>query len=1269
MPQLVFLSGCRTGEASGNGAVSSLAESLIEQGCRAVLGWGRPIADTVATQTAAYLYSKLAAGYQLAEALTSTYQHLRESRVEDWHLLRLYISGQCPKALVEPLGDQVWLPEEPIYEQFLDSQGIVRVATPQEFVGRRRTLQRSLKALRSAEKLGVLVHGLGGVGKSTVAARLLERLQGYEQVFVYRQLDEDKLLRQLAEQCLSENGQEILQGKLPLAQKLTKFLREGLNEPTQRLLFVLDDFEANLELRTDGSAVLKPDAATVLMSLLRAITQSRLPHRLIITSRYNFPLPELDQRLHREQLAALSGTDLQKKCNRLASFAPGSEVDQALQFEALEASTGNPRLLEWLDKVLQAQHLNQSQILEQVKIKSQEFRESILAEELLNRQSSKLRRMLGFCLAYQLPVPQSAIEVLCPKTFDVDTCIPKSVAIGLLECTHREGEILYYVPRILEPLLDFPEDSIELYKTAVEHLDAIWFFKGLQNDLNARKELLEASPYEAPLEQALSTDRLLELYRLASKSLMPDILSRANWFLVMRLDQQKRYREVATLCKFVMEGAFGYLGMHIVSSNLLYFLAKAQEQLGEVEEALHNYQRALEICSQQCEAQEDSTYYKAHKASILHDLADLHEKQGNYQEALELCLQVIQLDEFSGNELGKAKSLNQLAGIKRSLGESEEALTIFQEAYEFAKKSKDENLIHGIRNNIATLRVDLGQPAAWDDALTDLALYETQSQDPEIKIQSLINNASFKLKQGEIEEAKKFNNQALALLPQIENTWIKAGLLHNVATFNSEDGDRDLALKLYNQALELHRKNGDQLHEAMTLQEIGILYERQDNVDEALKFLEESYRLSLRIGNKGALTHVLLRTAALLINKNDLDEAEEKLNAALELANTIKSPERQVFALREMGRLQVKRGNYHAGADYLRQALEKCSLITDVILQATVLKFLGEVMFFLGDIDIAIEHLTESLIIYQRINFIEDIDEVTKLIQDAQLTEPAKLYQAAIAEAEKGHSRVAIDLLEQALPMIERLGEEEIRANILLLMGNLLVDEGYFREGVSRASQAIEIVKQHNPVEKERVEKVAFSAQYGKLKHLFDEAQKKCKRQEFNEALPIANQSLELAEILNDAHWCSHILSLLGQAKALQGDYEGGIQDLRKAFALAQENQPDRVEELQQIIFTVNSHEAGRLYEQAYAAAQERKLEEAIELSQKAYEFQSSVNHKDIQPATLSLLGHLLRAQGKAEEGLQRLQQALNIAQELQAQEIINQLQEIILVFTQDNGQ
>ncbi|MBD0303441.1 MAG: tetratricopeptide repeat protein, partial [Tolypothrix sp. T3-bin4] len=550
--------------------------------------------------------------------------------------------------------------------------------------------------------------------------------------------------------------------------------------------------------------------------------------------------------------------------------------------------------------------------------------------------------------------------------------------------------------------------------------------------------------------------------------------------------------------------------------------------------------------------------------------------------------------------------------------------------------------------------------------LASLVSDKTQSQNLGDTITLLSNTASLRLKQGELEEARGILEHLNTMLPQIDNSWLKAILLHNLATFRSECGERELALELYNQALELHRENGNQPHEAMTLQEIGILYERQDNISEALKFLEDSYELALKIGNKDTQAHVLPRIASILIDQDNLDEAEDKLNTALVVLNQFNNPKHHALALREMGRLQIKQESYDAGADSLRQALEKCSSVVDVVLRATILKLLGEVLSFLGEVDVAFEHLTESLNIYQKLNFTKDVVEVKELIKNAQLKKPAQLYQAAATEAEKGNARAALDLFEQALPMIEQLGDEEIRARILLSMGNLLIHEGDFKEGVKRASQAIGIAKQHNLPEREDIENIAIAVQYGKLRHLFDSAQEKCESQNFDEVVNLAHQCLELSEILEDVSWCSEVFSMLGQIKAHLGDYEGGVQDLERAVSLAQENQFDGIDELQGIIFTVKNNEAVCLYEQANFAAQQGNIEKAIELARKAYEFQCSINHKNSQPATLGLLGQLLLAQNRSDEGLKQLQQALNIAQELQAQEVINQLQEMISVYARE---
>ena len=179
-PALIFLSGCRTGQGMANQAetaVSSMAEQLIQQGAIAVLGWGLPVFDRTAILAAMALYQGLAEGRPLPEALALTYTALRQQKVTDWHLLRLYVQGNGIGALVAPPGDIVYERSQP-QQLFLDPlTQQVRVAAPDEFVGRRRILQAGLRQLRKDR--GLLLYGLGGVGKSTIAARLLERLHGY----------------------------------------------------------------------------------------------------------------------------------------------------------------------------------------------------------------------------------------------------------------------------------------------------------------------------------------------------------------------------------------------------------------------------------------------------------------------------------------------------------------------------------------------------------------------------------------------------------------------------------------------------------------------------------------------------------------------------------------------------------------------------------------------------------------------------------------------------------------------------------------------------------------------------------------------------------------------------------------------------------------------------------------------------------------------------------------------------------------------------------
>ncbi|WP_344814673.1 CHAT domain-containing protein, partial [Microlunatus aurantiacus] len=54
-PRLVFVSGCSTGQSPESGLVASMAESLVDAGAPAVLGWALPVGDQSASQLASSL--------------------------------------------------------------------------------------------------------------------------------------------------------------------------------------------------------------------------------------------------------------------------------------------------------------------------------------------------------------------------------------------------------------------------------------------------------------------------------------------------------------------------------------------------------------------------------------------------------------------------------------------------------------------------------------------------------------------------------------------------------------------------------------------------------------------------------------------------------------------------------------------------------------------------------------------------------------------------------------------------------------------------------------------------------------------------------------------------------------------------------------------------------------------------------------------------------------------------------------------------------------
>jgi hypothetical protein len=206
----------------------------------------------------------------------------------------------------------------------------------------------------------VLIHGMGSLGKSSLAARIASRMSGHRTVVVFRRYDAlsvlDRLLEAVPPQARMEARdtwrEPVLADPGLLAEALEALLEGPLD--VAPLLLIVDDLEAILETpapaqtRTPVQAAYRAPLAAILSAFARAQTDSRL----LLTSRYRFTLPDgragdLAEGLTPVPLQTMDAVERQKQlwaAARTAQRETLSRAQERLLARALAAAGGNPGL-------------------------------------------------------------------------------------------------------------------------------------------------------------------------------------------------------------------------------------------------------------------------------------------------------------------------------------------------------------------------------------------------------------------------------------------------------------------------------------------------------------------------------------------------------------------------------------------------------------------------------------------------------------------------------------------------------------------------------------------------------------------------------------------------------------------------------------------------------------------------------------------------------------------------------------------------------------
>lgn len=450
-PRLLFLSACLTSAQSGQsgtGPTQPFAAAMARAGLPAVIGWNGSVGDSAATLFAKELYKALSDGQTLEDALFAARYRLLENTTlkrNDWHLARLWLGGRGGGKLVGGKRERSLLPATHGHKELLGKKQDVPVASHEMFVGRRRELKEGLRVLVGQDKAGLLLMGMGRLGKSSLAARLANRRPEMSLAVVHGQFGGASAILQALEEALGDSPEArkiIASSKATVAREpesLGEVLRQlfcGDDAPGSKnkpVLLVLDDLEKILDAPTDGVSPhwVKAAYSGVLQAVLAAFEPHLTKSRLLFTSRYAFAQGGLETKLHTIQLAAFKTEEQQKLLLRQRNAAALAEAEEkargSLATRALAVSRGNPGLQDLLvgkfvlnTDVPVARAVS---VLEQMeayldggKLPEQEetrlFLENLALRKLLDLAGDSGRTLLRAATLFETPAPETIIAIL-----------------------------------------------------------------------------------------------------------------------------------------------------------------------------------------------------------------------------------------------------------------------------------------------------------------------------------------------------------------------------------------------------------------------------------------------------------------------------------------------------------------------------------------------------------------------------------------------------------------------------------------------------------------------------------------------------------------------------------------------------------------------------------------------------------------------------------------------------------------------------------------
>ncbi|MEU8285164.1 tetratricopeptide repeat protein, partial [Micromonospora sp. NPDC048905] len=984
MPRVISLAACYT-DADGEDGAGSFAARMARRGAGAVIATQTSVTDAYATRLFAAVYAELAASARpdVVAAVAQARRRVQRDLATAPDPLIQAVAGMDEWSVVSVLAAAPSVtvadgaaPAEARAETVPDLGGLLARPVGQ-FVGRRHA-QRTLPGLLTdGTGTAVLLHGIGGVGKTTLAAevvrRLLDTSSDWRLVTVTGPVTVDGLLTALADAARRElvlreqfTGPPMVAVQaagrvdLPWSDRFA-LLRDQVLAGT-RILVVLDNFEDNL-IQDSGIDAGWSIADPGLAGLLAAWLVSPGRSRLLITSRYRFGLPDpAAERLHPYQVPPLSLAEARKllwSLPRLDRHAADVDAQQRIW----QTVGGHPRALEYLDALLPSSGGDPAG----------QGRFSDITRRLRQAVETRLgpadtaawlaqQRTLDAALADTVTL--AADDVLL--TEHLTRLDPIEGAVRLLAgiSVYREpvdvNGLLFQVG-VADPDADLEAQPHGMTEAAAQISDLLSRY-GL--DLYG---LTEALGQDSPLTPA-DGERLAQLIEKARQPPQPPFAAPPGMTELVRQLATTSLIAIVDDGRVVMHrwtatelhrhwntdhGPHHHPGLvtaaHHAAATFWRWRVETWPQdrfddLHDLDETRHHLlaiddlETAGTITKRIC-GQLDEWGAWDREVSLIYDtlrwlpensprrpawyqqLGVVAQRRGDYAEAERRYLQSLTINEELGDRAGMASSFHQLGILAQDRGDYAEADRGYQQSLTIKEELGNRLGMadsYGQLGILAHLRGDYAE--AERRYLQSLTINE-ELGDRAGMATSYHQLGILAQRRGDYAEAERRYLQSLSINEELGDRASMSSSYHQLGILANDRGDYAEADGRYQQSLTIDEELGDRAGVAGSFHQLGILAQLRGDYAEAERRYLQSLTINEELGNRAGMASSFHQLGILAQDRGDYAEAERRYLQSLTINEELGNRAGMASSYGQRGILAHLRGDYAEAERRYQQSL------------------------------------------------------------------------------------------------------------------------------------------------------------------------------------------------------------------------------------------------------------------------------------------------------------------------------------------------------------